>query len=169
MCTYTFFHKVHNIKTQGNHNDFTNVVVHILLTPVNCALFCWKIRVHNISIYAHCNFKNLDFSMIYEIIIDLVHILLSYIIRLNMYNGRWYLIRRFNTLSFSGQLTICIFSLVRKHVQCNNAIKASLTCVITIFLMVHSMHGFHGICNFRGGLTWHYYVVLGNSLSSSIL
>ena len=70
------FHKVHNIKTQGNHNDFTNVVVHILLTPVNCALFCWKIRVHNISIYAHCNFKNLDFSMIYEIIIDLVHILL---------------------------------------------------------------------------------------------
>ena len=51
------FHKVHNIKTQGNHNDFTNVVVHILLTPVNCALFCWKIRVHNISIYAHCNFN----------------------------------------------------------------------------------------------------------------
>ena len=48
-----------NRKTQGNHNDFTNVVVHILLTPVNCALFCWKIRVHNISIYAHCNFKKI--------------------------------------------------------------------------------------------------------------
>ena len=29
-----------NIKTQGNHNDFTNVVVDVLLTPVTCALLC---------------------------------------------------------------------------------------------------------------------------------
>ena len=29
-----------NIKTQGNHNDFTNVVVDVLLTPVNCAVLC---------------------------------------------------------------------------------------------------------------------------------
>ena len=29
-----------NIKTQGNHNCFTNVVVDVLLTPVNSAVLC---------------------------------------------------------------------------------------------------------------------------------
>ena len=168
MCTYTFFHKVHNIKTQGNHNDFTNVVVHILLTPVNCALFCWKIRVHNISIYAHCNFKK---SRLFNNIRNYYWFGTHLIIIVYQNEQRqailnrwiWYILDSLINAKYAKKL------LVRKHVQCNNAIKASLTCVITIFLMVHSMHGFHGICNFRGGLTWHYYVVLGNSLSSSIL
>ena len=42
-CARTPLHNVHslNIKTQGNRNDFSNVVVDILLTPANCcAMFC---------------------------------------------------------------------------------------------------------------------------------